>query len=214
MPCATLITHHIWSCPSFPFSDLVKVRFQADATGTRYRSTWHAFESIWRHEGIQGFYKGATATTSRAMLVTGTQLATYDSFKHYMLNHGLMEEGVGLQLVASFIAGGSRGHRAHPGVTRSLTHYHGISQDAHLSLSFTRAWMCYHHLTCGSGQNTHHEPAFMCCREGCSLPRCHRLVGKLALPIESSRPFALLCQSKTVVRPLAFLALSLRIAAS
>ena len=39
------------------------------------------------------------------MLLNGTQLATYDHTKHFILNHGYMQEGKAAHFVSSFVAG-------------------------------------------------------------------------------------------------------------
>ena len=44
-------------------------------------------------------------TTQRACFLTGSQLPSYDHFKHLMLRHGWMEEGKPLHFLSSMVAG-------------------------------------------------------------------------------------------------------------
>lgn len=111
-------------------TDRIKILFQAEAgrinsisntyeTGLRIGhspsyggkgigpvSTFRAFYSVFKEEGLfLGLYKGALSTVVRASLLAGAQLATYDHTKYLLSKeHKLMEEGVGLHLVASVSA--------------------------------------------------------------------------------------------------------------
>jgi len=88
-------------------TDLVKVRMQAEKPGEaqRYKNTMDAFVSIYKTEGIPGLYRGVGPTTQRAMLLTGTQLASYDHTKHFLLKTGYFQENTFTHFVVSFIAG-------------------------------------------------------------------------------------------------------------
>ena len=71
-----------------------------------YRHTFHAFAAIARDEGIvNGLWRGTSANILRGVLLSASQLATYDHTKHLMKENGLMEEGVPLHFTASFISG-------------------------------------------------------------------------------------------------------------
>lgn len=90
-----------------PF-DLIKTRFQSILPGevSPYRHTFHALAAIYRRETIAGLYKGWTVTSSRAAVLTSSQLGSYDSIKHNLLmNLFGMEDGIKLHLVASMCAG-------------------------------------------------------------------------------------------------------------
>lgn len=75
-----------------PF-DLLKIRMQAQVEPLPL--SYHV-KDIYGSFGIFGFWKGVVPTTIRAMLMNGTKLAVYDSFKHYFLDHKLMSDGVAL----------------------------------------------------------------------------------------------------------------------
>jgi hypothetical protein len=66
-------------------TDLVKVRLQAQAAAVpgvsnarRYNGTFDAFRSIVATEGVAGLYRGVGPTTQRAMILTASQLPSYD----------------------------------------------------------------------------------------------------------------------------------------
>jgi len=68
---------------SYIFSpvDLVKVRMQGDRSGKLYPRLGPAFFSIARTGGIQGMYRGSSATVARAATCGMVELVTYDEFK-------------------------------------------------------------------------------------------------------------------------------------
>lgn len=91
-------------------TDLVKVRMQAQGTGTaghHYRNMWQAFAQIYRAEGVRGLYKGVGPTTQRATLLTASQLASYDHIKHSLLALQWLHfhEGIVTHFTASMLAG-------------------------------------------------------------------------------------------------------------
>jgi hypothetical protein len=48
----------------------------------RYKNLWTAFYTIYSTEGLMnGLYRGAAVTVSRASLLNGAQLASYDTLK-------------------------------------------------------------------------------------------------------------------------------------
>ena len=69
------------SVGSFVFNpiDVVRVRFQRNAAA--YSGTFSAFPQILREEGMRGFWTGASPGVLRASLMSGSQLATYDTWK-------------------------------------------------------------------------------------------------------------------------------------
>ena len=84
--------------------DVVRIRMQGPAP---YRSTLGAFGSIAREEGIvKGLWRGTGVCMARAALLSGSQLATYDTAKR-ALKEGPwgMEEGPALHFAASFLSG-------------------------------------------------------------------------------------------------------------
>ena len=59
-----------------------------------------------KEEGvIAGLWRGTGANVSRAMLLSGTQLGTYDQVKQMVRDLGLLEEGPPLHLSAALVSG-------------------------------------------------------------------------------------------------------------
>jgi len=77
----------------------------------RYASIADACKSIYVEEGIPGLYRGVVPTAARAMVVTASQLASYDTTKHWLLKlqdrEGQLRfrEGYLVHFCASTIAG-------------------------------------------------------------------------------------------------------------
>lgn len=70
----------------------------------RYSHTGHAFVAIARDEGLRGLWSGAGAHVARAAVLSGTQLASYDSFKGYLRGLGV-EETPSMHLSGAFFSG-------------------------------------------------------------------------------------------------------------
>lgn len=58
-----------------------------------------------RDEGVASLWRGSSLTVNRAMIVTASQLASYDQIKETILANGLMKDGLGTHVTASFAAG-------------------------------------------------------------------------------------------------------------
>ncbi|KAI0035952.1 mitochondrial carrier [Vararia minispora EC-137] len=87
-------------------TDLVKVRMQAySPTGRPYTTTRAAFASVWREGGFRALYRGTDATTARGVVLTVSQICSYDQTKQTFKRHGWMEEGLPLHATVSMIAG-------------------------------------------------------------------------------------------------------------
>lgn len=99
-------------------ADLVKVRMQAYyPEGSPYRSMRHAFATIWREGaqhsngslgtagGLRALYRGVNPTTIRGIVLSVSQICSYDQVKQTLKQRGLMEEGLALHFVASMFAG-------------------------------------------------------------------------------------------------------------
>lgn len=115
---AGLLTGGIGSAFASPI-DLVKIRFQAEAgrlgddgkflTGLRtghapqYRSTAHAFATIWKLDGLKGLYRGMMTTSSRAAFLAAAQLSSYDHTKYLLRSR--FTDGISLHVLASLVAG-------------------------------------------------------------------------------------------------------------
>ncbi|MCH1922048.1 MC/SLC25 family protein, partial [Shewanella sp. A3A] len=64
-------------------ADVAMVRMQADgrlplAERRNYRSVGDAIGRMARDEGVRSLWRGSSLTVNRAMIVTASQLATYD----------------------------------------------------------------------------------------------------------------------------------------
>eukprot|EP01119_Soliformovum_irregulare_P013246 TRINITY_DN3514_c2_g1_i7.p1 TRINITY_DN3514_c2_g1~~TRINITY_DN3514_c2_g1_i7.p1 ORF type:complete len:111 (+),score=29.55 TRINITY_DN3514_c2_g1_i7:533-865(+) len=70
----------------FTPTDVLKIRLQADVTGTRYTGLMNALQTIYKMEGLRnGLYKGVGITILRSALLTSAQLASYDHSKHTLI---------------------------------------------------------------------------------------------------------------------------------
>lgn len=91
-------------------ADVAMVRMQADgrlpaAERRNYRGAGDAITKIVRREGIGSLWRGSGLTANRAMIVTASQLATYDQVKEAILGRGFMRDGLPTHVAASFAAG-------------------------------------------------------------------------------------------------------------
>ncbi|PRQ48523.1 putative mitochondrial brown fat uncoupling protein [Rosa chinensis] len=91
-------------------ADVAMVRMQADgrlpaAQRRNYKSVVDAITCMAKQEGVTSLWRGSSLTVNRAMLVTASQLASYDQIKETILDKGLMRDGLGTHITASFAAG-------------------------------------------------------------------------------------------------------------
>lgn len=91
-------------------ADVAMVRMQADgrlplAQRRNYKSVIDAITQMSKTEGVTSLWRGSSLTVNRAMLVTASQLATYDEIKEVILEKGVMKDGLGTHVTASFAAG-------------------------------------------------------------------------------------------------------------
>lgn len=91
-------------------ADVAMVRMQADgrlppAQRRNYKSVVDAITSMAKQEGVTSLWRGSSLTVNRAMLVTASQLASYDQIKETILSKGWMRDGLGTHVTASFAAG-------------------------------------------------------------------------------------------------------------
>ncbi|GMH06265.1 hypothetical protein Nepgr_008105 [Nepenthes gracilis] len=91
-------------------ADVAMVRMQADgrlppAQRRNYKSVVDAIVRMCKDEGLTSLWRGSSLTVNRAMLVTASQLASYDQFKETILEKGWMKDGLGTHVTASFAAG-------------------------------------------------------------------------------------------------------------
>ena len=91
-------------------ADVAMVRMQADgrlplSQRRNYTSVIDAITRMTKQEGVTSLWRGSSLTVNRAMLVTASQLASYDQIKEMILEKGLMKDGLGTHVAASFSAG-------------------------------------------------------------------------------------------------------------
>ncbi|CAO2211249.1 unnamed protein product [Urochloa humidicola] len=92
-------------------ADVAMVRMQADgrlplAERRNYRSVGDAIGRMARDEGVRSLWRGSSLTVNRAMIVTASQLATYDQAKEAIIGRwGPGADGLGTHVAASFTAG-------------------------------------------------------------------------------------------------------------
>ena len=91
-------------------ADVAMVRMQADGRlpieqRRSYKSVVDAISQMSKQEGIASLWRGSALTVNRAMIVTASQLATYDQAKEMILEKGVMSDGIGTHVTASFAAG-------------------------------------------------------------------------------------------------------------
>uniref|UniRef100_A0A5B6Z9P6 Mitochondrial uncoupling protein 5-like n=1 Tax=Davidia involucrata TaxID=16924 RepID=A0A5B6Z9P6_DAVIN len=91
-------------------ADVAMVRMQADgrlpaSQRRNYKGVVDAITRMTRQEGITSLWRGSSLTVNRAMIVTASQLASYDQIKEVILEKGVMKDGLGTHVTASFAAG-------------------------------------------------------------------------------------------------------------
>ncbi|GAB2283233.1 Mitochondrial uncoupling protein 5 [Dionaea muscipula] len=91
-------------------ADVAMVRMQADgrlppSERRNYRGVTDAIGRMVRSEGVGSLWRGSSLTVNRAMLVTASQLASYDQIKETILEKGVMRDGLGTHVASSFAAG-------------------------------------------------------------------------------------------------------------
>lgn len=104
-----------------PSSLVCSVRMQTYYPGgSPYSSTRHAFATIWKEGankitggsklevvrgGLKSMYRGVSATTMRGIVLSTSQICSYDQIKQMIKTKKLMNEGFGLHLTSSLFAG-------------------------------------------------------------------------------------------------------------
>lgn len=84
--------------------------------GSPYRNMRHAFATVYREGaaasagspvlgGLRTLWRGVEATTVRGVVLSASQICSYDQVKQVLKGNGVMQEGVSLHLVASMFAG-------------------------------------------------------------------------------------------------------------
>lgn len=91
-------------------ADVLNVRMQHDAAlDPRDRRNYkHAIDGLTRmvrEEGWKSLWRGVWPNSMRAVLMTASQLASYDTFKAQLLAHTSLTENLTTHFTASFLAG-------------------------------------------------------------------------------------------------------------
>ncbi|RHZ85450.1 hypothetical protein Glove_65g84 [Diversispora epigaea] len=91
-------------------ADVVMVRMQNDAklSPELRRNYKHAFEGLYRivkESGIIGLTRGIGPNMNRAILMSSSQLATYDQSKQILLETGIFHDNIITHLTSSILAG-------------------------------------------------------------------------------------------------------------
>ncbi|KIW14059.1 hypothetical protein PV08_06840 [Exophiala spinifera] len=90
--------------------DVLNVRMQSDGNKphAHRRNYNHALDGIIRmsrEEGVASLFRGVEANSTRALLMTASQLASYDVFKQFCLGRLGMSDNFGTHFTASLAAG-------------------------------------------------------------------------------------------------------------
>ncbi|XP_007546074.1 mitochondrial uncoupling protein 2-like [Poecilia formosa] len=90
-------------------TDVVKVRFQAQARSNeyarRYCGTIDAYKTIAKEEGIHGLWKGTGPNIARNAIVNCTELVTYDFIKDFLLTSTPLSDNLPCHFLSAFGAG-------------------------------------------------------------------------------------------------------------
>lgn len=91
-------------------ADVLNVRMQHDAALAPQdrRNYKHAIDGLvrmTREEGWRSLFRGVWPNSMRAVLMTASQLASYDGFKRVLLKNTSLEDSLTTHFTASFLAG-------------------------------------------------------------------------------------------------------------
>ena len=91
-------------------ADVLNVRMQHDAAlpEARRRNYKHALDGMirmFREEGLKSLFRGVSPNSMRAVLMTASQLASYDEFKRTLIAHTPLVDNLAAHFSASFLAG-------------------------------------------------------------------------------------------------------------
>lgn len=91
-------------------ADVLNVRMQHDAAlpparRRNYRNAIDGLVRVVREEGPAALFRGVWPNSMRAVLMTASQLASYDTFKRLIVEHTPLEEGLATHFAASLAAG-------------------------------------------------------------------------------------------------------------
>jgi solute carrier family 25 (mitochondrial dicarboxylate transporter), member 10 len=91
-------------------ADVINVRMQHDAALPKaerrnYKNAIDGLVRLTKNEGWKSLFRGVWPNSLRAMLMTSSQLASYDGFKWLIIRNTLMEDNLTTYFLASFLAG-------------------------------------------------------------------------------------------------------------
>ncbi|KAL4781604.1 mitochondrial carrier domain-containing protein [Aspergillus varians] len=91
-------------------ADVINVRMQSDAAlphaqRRNYRHAFHGLVEMTRTEGFSSLFRGVFPNSTRAVLMTSSQLVSYDVFKRICLEKLGMSDSLGTHFTASLAAG-------------------------------------------------------------------------------------------------------------
>lgn len=91
-------------------ADIMNVRMQNDAAlppadRRNYKNAIDGLIRMTRDEGITSLFRGVWPNSTRAVLMTASQLASYDVFKRELLERAKMHDDIYTHFTASFMAG-------------------------------------------------------------------------------------------------------------
>ena len=91
-------------------ADVLNVRMQNDsslpeAQRRNYKNAVDGLLRVSREEGWRTLFRGVGANSMRAVLMTASQLASYDAFKRILQENAGMKDGLATHFSASFLAG-------------------------------------------------------------------------------------------------------------
>ena len=91
-------------------ADVMNVRMQSDAAlppeqRRNYRHAFHGLVQMTKTEGFSSLFRGVWPNSTRAILMTASQLASYDTFKRMCIERLGMKDNLGTHFTASFMAG-------------------------------------------------------------------------------------------------------------
>lgn len=91
-------------------ADVLNVRMQGDAAlphaqRRNYQHAIHGLVQMTRTEGIRSLFCGIWPNCTRAVLMTASQLVTYDTFKGLCIGKAGMDDNIYTHITASFMAG-------------------------------------------------------------------------------------------------------------
>lgn len=91
-------------------ADVLNVRMQHDKSlpPEKRRNYKHAIDGLVRmvrEEGVTSLWRGVWPNSARAVLMTASQLASYDAFKRLLITNANMSDNLKTHFTASFLAG-------------------------------------------------------------------------------------------------------------